>query len=96
MSDRPVADAADGAAWFVYLARCADHSLYCGVTRDLQRRQHEHNSSPRGARYTRSRRPVSLRWCEPCTTRAQAQRVEALLKRQPRALKLLLCGLRET
>jgi putative endonuclease len=82
--------------WFVYLAQCADGSVYCGVSRDLARRQAEHNHSPRGARYTRSRRPVRLCWCEPCDSRGQALRQEAALKRQPRAFKLLLCGLVET
>jgi putative endonuclease len=90
---RQVLDTATpGTQWWVYLLRCVDGSLYCGVSTDLARRLGEHNASPRGARYTRSRRPVLLAWCQPCASRAEAQRVEAAVKRQPRALKRMLCG----
>jgi putative endonuclease len=46
--------------WFVYIVRCKDNSLYTGITVDLQRRIKEHNQSKKGAKYTRSRRPVKL------------------------------------
>ena len=45
--------------WVVYLARCSDNSLYCGVSNDIKSRLIAHNSG-KGARYTRSRRPVDL------------------------------------
>ena len=45
--------------WGVYLARCSDNSLYCGVSNDIKSRLIAHNSG-KGARYTRSRRPVDL------------------------------------
>ena len=75
--------------WFVYLLRCADDTLYCGVTTDVARRVREHNGeAPGGARYTRSRRPVALAASAPCADRAQAQRLEARIKALPRARKL--------
>lgn len=74
--------------WYVYLVRCADGTLYCGVTTDVARRLEEHNAGNRGARYTRSRRPVRLVCCAACADRASAQRLEWEVKRQPRARKI--------
>ena len=48
--------------WFVYILECADGSLYTGITTDLERRVSEHNEGKLGARYTRARRPVKLRY----------------------------------
>ncbi len=76
--------------WFVYLLRCADGSYYTGITTDLERRLREHNGSPRGARYTRSRRPVSLVYSEPCADRSAACRRECQLRRLPRSAKKAL------
>mgnify|MGYP002310988252 FL=1 len=42
--------------WYVYLLRCADATLYCGVTTDMERRLREHNAGSRGAKYTRASR----------------------------------------
>lgn len=50
--------------WYVYMVRCSDASLYTGVTTDVNRRLIEHNSRKSGARYTRSRQPVSLVYVE--------------------------------
>jgi len=72
----------------MYVVLCADRSLYCGVTTDLTRRLHEHNSSSRGAKYTRARRPVTLVYQEPHSTRSTAQSAEARFKRLSRAKKL--------
>jgi putative endonuclease len=47
--------------WHLYIVECSDGSLYTGITTDVVRRVNEHNGSPRGARYTRTRRPVALR-----------------------------------
>ncbi|EPR39846.1 Excinuclease ABC C subunit domain protein [Desulfovibrio sp. X2] len=67
--------------WFVYLVRCADGTLYCGVTTDLSRRLAEHNGElPGGARYTRSRRPVSLAAAARVGDRAEACRLERRIK----------------
>lgn len=74
--------------WYVYIAECADHSLYTGVAADVARRIKEHNESPRGARYTKSRRPVVLRYAEPHPTKGAALTREAALKRLSRKEKL--------
>jgi putative endonuclease len=64
-------------AWFVYIAWCADDTLYTGITTDVIRRLAEHNTSNRlGAKYTRSRRPVALAYIEEVSTRAAAARRE--------------------
>ena len=46
--------------WFVYILECADSTLYTGITTSLARRLKEHNETSKGAKYTRSRRPVEL------------------------------------
>ena len=83
-----------GAAWFVYMLRCADGSLYTGITTDLSRRLAEHNGEGGlGARYTRGRRPVTLAYSESAGSRAEAAQREAAIKQLDRARKLALCGL---
>jgi putative endonuclease len=68
--------------WFVYLLRCADNSLYGGITTDLDRRLSEHNYSNKlGAKYTRARRPVQLAYAESATNRKSACVREYQLKR---------------
>jgi len=77
--------------WQVYILRCADGSLYTGITRDLQRRLQQHNGESRGGpRYTRGRRPVHLLWSEPATDRSTASRREAAIKGLSREEKLRL------
>lgn len=78
-------------SWFVYLLRCADGTLYAGITTDLDRRLAAHNAGV-GARYTRARRPVALIHAEPAADRAEASRREAAIKKLPRAAKLALAG----
>jgi len=75
------------APWTVYLLRCADDTFYCGMTLDIQRRVQEHNESPRGAKYTRSRRPVELVWRHDCPDRVSAMKEELRIKRLPRKKK---------
>ena len=75
------------AAWFVYLARCGDGSLYTGITNDLAGRMDAHNSG-KGASYTRSRLPIALVYSETVDTRAAALRREAEIKRMSRTAKL--------
>lgn len=80
-------------AWFVYILRCADGSFYTGITTDVERRLEEHNASDRlGARYTRSRRPVSLAYFEEAPSRGEATKREAAIRRLGRAGKGVLCG----
>ncbi len=76
---------------FVYIALCADGTLYTGWTVDVAARIKTHNAG-RGARYTRARRPVQLVYSEACPTRAAAMQREREIKRWPRARKLALCG----
>jgi predicted GIY-YIG superfamily endonuclease len=78
----------DAPAW-VYLLSCADGSLYCGWTTDVERRLAAH-ASGRGARYTRSRLPVALAVALPVRHARAARREEARIKRLPRAAKLAL------
>lgn len=73
----------------VYLLRCADGSLYCGWTTDVERRLAEHQSG-RASRYTRTRRPVQLAAAFPVSDRSAALREEARIKRLSRAAKLEL------
>lgn len=76
-------------AWFVYMVRCADGSLYTGCTNDLAKRVAAHNAGT-GARYTRSRRPVALVWSVRVKDRSAALRREAKVKGLSRAEKLAL------
>ena len=76
---------------FVYLLRCADGTLYCGWTIDLDTRLAAHNAG-RASRYTRSRRPVELAWSAEQPDRTAARREEARIKALPRAEKLALLG----
>ena len=80
-------------AWWVYMLRCADGTLYTGITTDVSRRLAQHNGEAAlGARYTRSRRPVELVYAEGAGDRAEAARREAAIKRLDRARKLALCA----
>ena len=74
---------------YVYLLRCADDSLYCGWTTDVERRLASHRSGS-ASRYTRARRPLELAACFPVADRSAALREEARIKRLPRAAKLRL------
>ena len=58
--------------WWVYFLRCNDNSLYAGVTTDINRRINEHNNSKLGAKYTRSRRPVTLAYLEEAADKSAA------------------------
>ena len=78
------------AKWFIYMVRCADDSLYTGITTDVARRLREHNETARGARYTRSRRPVTLVWQEESQNRATACRREYEVRNLDRLKKLSL------
>ena len=77
----------DMTAWCVYMLHCADNTLYTGVTTDIDRRIREHNGSPRGARYTRHRRPVTLAWLEHADSRSEACRRERQVRHLARSRK---------
>ena len=71
---------------FVYIVRCADGTLYTGYTKDVAARVDVHNTG-KGAKYTRSRRPVKLVYQEPAADRSAALRREHAIKRLTRAEK---------
>lgn len=72
--------------WFVYIARCADGSLYTGVARDVSARIAEHDAG-RGARYTRGRGPLTLCASTRCSSKGHALRLEYAIKQLPRERK---------
>ena len=75
--------------WFVYILRCADGTLYTGITKDLARRTKQHNAGT-ASRYTRSRRPVKLVYQEPQHSQSLALRREAAIKKLTRRQKLAM------
>ncbi|HYR05813.1 MAG TPA: GIY-YIG nuclease family protein [Gallionella sp.] len=75
--------------WFCYLLRCADDSLYCGITNDLGKRLASHNAGT-ASKYTRVRGPVELVFAEPCADRSAASKREMEIKALKRAEKLVL------
>ena len=74
---------------YTYLVRCADGSLYCGWTNHLEQRIQAHNEG-RWAKYTKSRRPVSLVYYEEFATRREAMQRESAIKKLTRKEKLQL------
>ena len=75
--------------WRVYIIECSDGSLYTGITNDLDRRITAHNDG-RGAKYTKSRRPVRLRYSEPAADRKNASQRECAIKSLRKAEKMRL------
>lgn len=76
---------------YTYLLRCADSSLYCGWTNHLEERVRAHNEG-KGARYTRSRRPVSLTYYEMYGTKEEAMRREYAVKQMTKQEKEALAA----
>jgi len=76
--------------WYVYIVKCSDNSLYTGITVDLERRVEEHNTSNKGAKYTKSRRPVHLVYSETHHDRSSASKRESAIKKLSRSEKLIL------
>lgn len=72
--------------WFVYILRCADGSLYTGITKDVNRRCEQHNAGT-ASRYTRSRLPVSLEYQEAQAAQSPALKREAAIKAMSRQAK---------
>lgn len=66
-------------SWYVYMLRCRDNSLYTGYTNDPQRRLAVHNAG-NGAKYTRSRLPVTLVYQEEFADKTEAQKREWAIK----------------
>jgi putative endonuclease len=76
-------------SWQVYILRCADDTLYTGITNRLQARLRAHNGA-RGAKYTRCRLPVILAWQTHCKSRGAALSMEYSIKQLPRLQKQAL------
>ncbi len=73
--------------WFVYMALCADKSIYTGITTDVKRRLAQHKAGT-GARYTRARQIKKILYTEKRRTRSLALKREAEIKSWPRTQKL--------
>jgi len=73
--------------WTVYLLKCSDGTLYCGVTNDLDKRVAAHNAG-RGAKYTRGRGPITVVAFRAGLTKSAAMKLEYAVKQQPRANKV--------
>ena len=75
--------------YYLYVLKCADDSLYIGISTDLERRVYEHNNSAKAAKYTRARRPLLLLYSEEYVDRSTATRAEKEWKSLTRAEKLV-------
>ena len=78
--------------YFVYILECSDSTLYTGITKDIQKRLHEHNNTKKGAKYTKTRRPVKLLHVEELEDRSSASKREYAIKKLKREEKLMLVG----
>jgi putative endonuclease len=77
--------------WTVYMVRCSDNSLYTGITKDINKRLDEHNSGNKsGAKYTRSRGPVTLVYTEIAESHSQAAKREYEIKQMDKKSKEMM------
>lgn len=77
--------------WVVYILECKDRSLYTGITDDFARRFAAHNVG-KGAKYTRGRGPLIVRYLEKCENKSAALKRESAIKKLPKPKKLELCN----
>jgi putative endonuclease len=75
--------------WVCYLLHCADDTLYCGITNDLEKRLAAHNAGT-ASKYTRARGPVKLVFAEDCADRSAASKRESAIKNLTREKKIVL------
>jgi putative endonuclease len=73
-------------AWFLYMARCSDGTIYTGIARDVAARMAAHDAG-RGARYTRGRGPLAVCAVRRCASQGEALRLECAVKKLPRVRK---------
>ncbi|HIP45302.1 MAG TPA: GIY-YIG nuclease family protein [Sulfurospirillum arcachonense] len=73
--------------YYVYIVLCADDTYYTGIAKDLEKRIEEHNNSPKGAKYTKARRPVKLIYHDKCADRSTASKREYAIKKMTRQNK---------
>ena len=76
--------------YYLYILKCADDTLYTGITTDITRRVAEHNTGKKGAKYTQSRRPVSVVFSKKYKNRSKASQEEAKIKKLTRTQKMAL------
>lgn len=76
-------------SWVVYLVRCSDDTIYCGITNDLEARINKHNAG-KGAKYTKTRRPVVLMKSFTVSGKSEALKLEYKIKQLSREEKLKL------
>jgi len=74
--------------WYVYILECSDKTFYTGITSDIRRRIEEHNSSPKGAKYTKGRGPVKLVYLRRKMNKTTASKEEYRIKNLTRKEKL--------
>lgn len=77
-------------AYTLYILKCSDDTYYTGIAIDVEKRLSEHNSSDKGAKYTRYRRPVTLMYSETCRDKSSALKRELAIKRMKRTDKEVL------
>ncbi|PZO95204.1 GIY-YIG nuclease family protein [Streptococcus halichoeri] len=80
---------------YMYVLECADHTLYTGYTTDVQKRLKAHNAG-KGAKYTRHRRPVVLRYVEAFPSKQAAMSAESYFKQKSRQEKLAYIARQQT
>ena len=78
-------------AWVVYILKCADDTLYTGITNDLEARLSAHSDGT-GAKYTKGRGPFQVVYEESCENRSEASKREMAIKKLNRAEKQALCA----
>ena len=76
--------------WYLYILRCKDGSLYTGITTDVEKRLEAHRSG-KGAKYTKGRAPLMLRYLEDCPDHSSALKREIAIKRLSKNEKWALC-----
>ena len=77
-------------SYFVYILECSDKTLYTCITTDIQKRIEQHNTSNKGAKYTKARRPVTLLYQENSENRSTASKREYAIKKLTRLQKIQL------
>lgn len=81
--------------YYVYILECADKTLYTGYTTDLEKRVETHNTGKTGAKYTKARRPVKLKYSESFDTKSEAMKREWVIKQMTRVEKVVLTRLKQ-
>jgi putative endonuclease len=77
-------------SWYVYIVECSDKTLYTGIAKNLDLRINEHNTSKKGAKYTRGRRPVTLVFNQILENKSKASKEEYRIKSLSKEEKIKL------